>query len=302
MKQKTGLALSGGGARGAAHIGAIKVMHQHGIRFHSIAGTSAGALIGAMYAATEDPAWVEDRFRTFLKSGAFHQMGTGRLVSSTDTNSVFSQMARKIKNNLVFAISLRRDSIIKRERLEEAFRYLVPVSTFEELKIPLYVTATNLETMEPRIYSEGDLIEAIVRSSSIPGYVQPTRIDDEIIVDGNPTLPIPVQPLKENVDFCIAVDITRKTANPMKRVNIFEIVMRGSQATYENLVQYMNSEADYVIRPHVKDMQWYSFSHADNLLEMGITAASESIEELLELMQRKSSWNYKAKQWFGHNN
>ncbi len=278
MKQKTGLALSGGGARGAAHIGAIKVMHQHGIRFHSIAGTSAGALIGAMYAATEDPAWVEDRFRTFLKSGAFHQMGTGRLVSSTDSNSVFSQMARKIKNNLVFAISLR------------------------ELKIPLYVTATNLETMEPRIYSEGDLIEAIVRSSSIPGYVQPTRIDDEIIVDGNPTLPIPVQPLKENVDFCIAVDITRKTANPMKRVNIFEIVMRGSQATYENLVQYMNSEADYVIRPHVKDMQWYSFSHADNLLEMGITAASESIEELLELMQRKSSWNYKAKQWFGHNN
>lgn len=302
MKLKTGLALSGGGARGAAHIGVLKVLHENGIRFDSIAGTSAGALIGAMYAATEDPAWVEERFRTFLTSKAFNQMGTGRMVSSTDSSSVFGQMARKLKNNLVFAISLRRDSIIKRERLEEAFRYLVPVSTFEELKIPLFVTATELETMKPRIYSEGDLIEAIVRSSSIPGYVQPTRSKGEIIVDGNPVLPIPVHPLKENVDFCIAVDITRKTANPMKRVNIFEIVMRGSQATYENLVQYMNSEADYVIRPHVKDMHWSSFSEVEKLMEKGNAAAMESIEDLLTVMKDKSSWNYKAKQWFGHNN
>ena len=302
MKMKTGLALSGGGARGAAHIGVLKVLHEHDIRFDSIAGTSAGALIGAMYAATEDPAWVEDRFRTFLTSKAFNQMGTGRMVSSTDSNSVFGQMARKFKNNLVFAISLRRDSIIKRERLEEAFRYLVPVSTFEELKIPLFVTATELETMTPRIYSEGDLIEAIVRSSSIPGYVQPTRDSGEIIVDGNAVLPIPIQPLKDHADFCIAVDITRKTSEPMKRVNIYEIVMRANQATYENLVNYVNTEADFVIRPHVKNLHWSSFSEVEGLMEKGMSAANEIIDDLLKLLEEKSSWNYKAKQWFGQKN
>ena len=302
MRLKTGLALSGGGARGAAHIGVLKVLHENNIKFDCIAGTSAGALIGAMYAATEDPVWVEERFKSFLTNKVFNQMGVGKVVPSTFSNSVFGQLARKIKNNLVMVVSLRRDSIIKRKRLEEAFRYLVPVKTFEELKVPLFITATELETMQPRIYSEGDLIEAIVRSSSIPGYVQPTRNSEEIIVDGNAIFPIPVQPIRDQADFIIAVDITRKTSTKMKRVNIFEIVMRANQATYENLVKYNNAEADFVIRPHVKDLHWASFDEVDAVVEKGNNAAAETVDEIINLLNEKSSWIYKMKQWVGRNN
>ncbi|MFQ6674216.1 MAG: patatin-like phospholipase family protein, partial [Fidelibacterota bacterium] len=76
---KVGLALAGGGARGAAHIGVLEVLHENGIPFHTIAGSSAGAVIGAMYAATLDPGWVEKRYREYLGSDAFRAVGTHRL-------------------------------------------------------------------------------------------------------------------------------------------------------------------------------------------------------------------------------
>ena len=79
-KLKIGLALGGGGARGAAHIGVIKVLHNNGIIPDVIGGTSAGAIIGAMYAATKDPDWIDNRFREFLKSEEYEEMGVESLT------------------------------------------------------------------------------------------------------------------------------------------------------------------------------------------------------------------------------
>jgi len=160
-KLKIGLALGGGGARGAAHIGVLKVLHNNGIIPDVIGGTSAGALIGAMYAATQDPDWIDKRFKEFMSSDVYTELGVERLQLGQNPESVIGQVTKFVQDRLVFAMALTRTSIIKKDRLVKAFDYLMPVKSFEKLKIPLNVYATDLQTGETICYNSGDLIDAV---------------------------------------------------------------------------------------------------------------------------------------------
>ena len=95
-----GLALGGGGARGAAHIGVLQELHKEGIQIDLIAGTSAGSIIGAMYAASGDPFWVEDHFRKFMKSDAFDGLRSRKMLDDRNPDSVLDQIAKKSKRSL----------------------------------------------------------------------------------------------------------------------------------------------------------------------------------------------------------
>ena len=119
-KLKIGFALGGGGARGSAHIGVLQVLHDNGVIPDVIGGTSAGSLIGAMYAATADPEWVETHFRNFLSSDVFAQMGVVALKTDRTLDSALAQAARFVKDHAVIAMSLNRKSFIKKQRLEKA--------------------------------------------------------------------------------------------------------------------------------------------------------------------------------------
>lgn len=208
-KLKIGLALGGGGARGAAHIGVLKVLHNNGVIPNLIGGTSAGAIIGAMYAATQDPDWMDKRFKQFLNSKVYAEMGVERLQSDQNPESVIGQATKFVQDKLVFAMALTRSSIIKKERLVKAFDYLIPVKTFEELKIPLSVFATDLQTGETICYDSGDLIDAVTQSGSIPGFVEPTLNNGKILVDAGVSAPLPVRELKGKANFIIGIDISR---------------------------------------------------------------------------------------------
>ncbi len=208
-KLKIGLALGGGGARGAAHIGVLKVMHKNGIVPDIIGGTSAGALIGAMYAATKDPDWIDKRFKEFLGSDEYEELGIGRLQSDQNPESVIGQATKFVQDKLVFAMALTRSSIIKKERLSRVIDYLLPVKTFEELKIPFNAFATDLQTGETICYDSGNLVDAVTQSSSIPGFVEPTKQKDKLIVDAGVSAPLPVRELKDKANFIVGVDISR---------------------------------------------------------------------------------------------
>ena len=101
-------------------------------------------------------------------------MGVERLQSDQNPESVIGQVTKFVQDQLVFAMALTRSSIIKKERLAKAFDYLIPVKTFEELKIPFNVFATDLQSGETICYNSGDLIDAVTQSGSIPGFVEPT--------------------------------------------------------------------------------------------------------------------------------
>ena len=128
-----GLALGGGGARGAAHIGVLQELSKAEIQIDLIAGTSAGSIIGAMYAASNDPFWVESRFRKFMKSESFEGLRSGRMLDDRNPDSVLDQIAKKVKDHYVVMMGLNRDSIVKKDPLRKAISFLVPVEKFDEL-------------------------------------------------------------------------------------------------------------------------------------------------------------------------
>ena len=293
-KLKIGLALGGGGARGAAHIGVLKVLHKNGIVPDVIGGTSAGAAIGAMYAATQDPDWMDNRFREFMSSEVYKELGVERLQSDQSPESVIGQVAKFVQNKLVVAIALTRSSIIKKERLENAFDYLIPVKTFEELKIPLNVYATDLQFGETICYNSGDLIDAVTQSGSIPGFVEPTENNDKLIVDAGVSAPLPVRELEDKADFIIGVDISRGAPKkPIKKVNIVEIITRAERITSQYYTDMLSEKSDFLIRPDVLGLHWSEFNKYDILLENGITATTERIEELKKLIKYRKSLRYR---------
>ena len=115
MSLTIGLALGGGGARGAAHVGVLQVLHENGIRFDHIAGTSAGSVIGAMYAARQDPQWIEQRFEEFISSDDFQALGTKRIRKGLNSDSVMGQMAKFVRNRIVLIMSQQKSFLVKRE-------------------------------------------------------------------------------------------------------------------------------------------------------------------------------------------
>ncbi|MCJ7800776.1 MAG: patatin-like phospholipase family protein [Candidatus Marinimicrobia bacterium] len=293
-KLKIGLALGGGGARGAAHIGVLKVLHNNGVIPDVIGGTSAGAIVGAMYAATKDPEWIDKRFKEFLSSEEYEELGVGRLQSDQNPDSVIGQATKFVQDKLVFAIALTRSSIIKKERLSRVIDYLIPVKTFEELKIPFNVFATDLHTGETICYNSGDLIDAVTQSSSIPGFVEPTKHKNKLIVDAGVSAPLPVRELKDEANFIIGVDISRGAPKiPMKKVNMIEIITRADRITSQYYTDMLSREAGFLIRPDVLGLHWSAFNKYDLLFENGIKAANDKIVELKGTIKYRKSLRYR---------
>ena len=292
-----GLALGGGGARGAAHIGVLQELHQGGVKIDTIAGTSAGSVIGAMYAATGDPFWVENRFRDFIKSKPFSGLRSKRLTKGGDPDSVFDQIAKKVSDQYVMMMSLKRRSIIKKDPLLKAIKFLLPVSTFKELKVPLKVISTDLNSCEDRIDDSGDLIEAVVRSCSIPGFVEPSELNNEIIVDGGVGMPIPVPAIKKECVFTLAIDISRYQLKPMKKVNMMEIIKRADMVTSLRLKARLSEEADFVISPNTMGLHWSDFDQFETLIEKGKDAARISLDQLKTSINQKQTIFSKMKEW-----
>jgi len=281
---KIGLALGGGGARGACHIGVLKILEDNGIIPDVIAGTSAGSMIGAMYASEMNAHIVEQKYMKHIQSENFKDLGFRYIANSEKDDSIFSQIVKQIKNQYVLMVSSNRKSIIKNERLSKAANILFETKKFEDLKIPLLVTATDLVTGNPIIYKTGDLVDAVVQSSTIPGFVEPTYHNNRMLVDGGISLPTPVTPLIGECDFIISINITRGVSNQPEPNNIFEILNRSRDISIGQLNKFLLEKANFIIKPEHNNLHWSAFDKSDEFLKVGEKAASDSIESLLNAL------------------
>lgn len=290
---KIGLALGGGGARGACHIGVLRVLEDNGIIPDVIAGTSAGSMIGAMYASELNAKIVEEKYMKHIQSENFKDLGFRYIPNSEKDDSIFSQIVKQIKNQYVLMVSSNRKSIIKNERLSKAANILFEADRFEDLKIPLFVSATDLITGNPIIYKTGNLVDAVVQSSTIPGFVEPTYQNNRMLVDGGISLPTPVTPLIGECDFIIAVNITRGVTNQPEPNNIFEILNRSRDVSIGQLNKYILEKSNFVIKPEHNNLHWSAFDQSDEFLEVGRKAALDSIENLLDTLDSNLKNNIK---------
>ncbi|MDQ7039478.1 MAG: patatin-like phospholipase family protein [Rhodothermus sp.] len=186
-----GLALGGGGMRGWAHIGVLSVLERYGLRPGVVAGCSAGALIGAFYAFGYSVAQMK-------------------------------QLMREQRTRTLFALRFDGQGLISSEPLREYLRVHLQDCHFEDLPVPFYVVATDLESGKEVIFSRGPVVDAVLASSAIPGIFAPVELNGRLLVDGGLCNNVPVSPLVHHgARYTIAVRLHReRTAlepSPVKR-------------------------------------------------------------------------------------
>ena len=196
-------------------------------------------------------------------------------------------------------MSQQKSFLVKREKLEKAINFLMPVKRFEELSIPLYVTSSDLHSGEQVIYDQGNLVDAVVQSCTIPGFVQPTERGEQVLVDGGVIDPIPVEIIKSHTDYVLAISITKNSLPKMNQKNIYEILTRSDQITSKFLAKSKMEKADFVIHPSVGGLHWSRFDEFDTLMTNGRNAAIVSLNELKADLKRKNSKIYRWKQKLG---
>ena len=278
---KIGLALGGGGARGACHIGVLKSLEQRGIVPDIISGTSAGSMIGAMYASHASADIVEQKYTEHVNGEDFKDLGFRYIPNNEKDDSVFSQVFKQMKNQYILMVSSTRKSLVKNERLAKAANNLFEHNQFDDLKIPLIVTATDLISGKPMLYKAGNVVDAVVKSSSIPGFVEPTFIEDRMLLDGGIVFPTPVPPLLNKCDFIIAVNISKAFKTSDEPDNIFEITNRARDISTLHLNSYLLKQSDFVISPEHEDVHWSAFDRTEEFIENGYNATESEMEKLL---------------------
>ncbi len=298
-KNKIGLVLGGGGARGLGHIGVLKALKKHSIPIHMVAGTSIGAVIGAMYAATLDPHWIENKFKEFIDSEAYKRIGLHRLVPTSQPNSsIFQTAATYMKNQIIINLANDRLGILKQERLSEIIEFLLPVKTFEKLKIPFSCLAVDLNSGEDVVFNSGNLIEAIVASSAIPGYIPPIEKDGMLLTDGAVSCPVPVKTVRKmGADFRISVDVGLNHFEPLENPNLLQVLGRAEQITSTRLGEVKSEKADITIRPDTMNVFWAEFDKIDQLIKLGAEETEKQFWQIKDNLKKKKSIHHKVIQF-----
>jgi predicted acylesterase/phospholipase RssA len=261
---RVALALSGGGARGLAHIGVLQRLEEVGYPLDSITGTSAGALVGALYASGFSGREIEDLFGRLDLTRAFLEplwRNPGEtLDEQEDRNNTFLSIERH--NGHVFLAQSLRSGVEVQHTLQGLLARGAYFSggDFDRMQRPLRVLATNLETGRGRVFGNGDLVEAVRASMSIPGGFQPVVIEGQQYVDGALVENLPVSTAKEafHPDLVIAVDTSAPLEN-RPATNIFSVAARSLDLVVERRQWESRAAADFLIQPEIRDAPFLEY-------------------------------------------
>ena len=286
-----GLALGGGGARGLAHIGVLKVLEREHIQLQAITGCSMGSIVGGLYAYYGNAKKVEEIIHDILHSPLIKKLGLEALSEEQETSSpknYFEQFFDFISVRLQAVKALGRTSYFDEETTEKIFE-IIPDVPIEELPVPFSAIATDLVSGNEINFDKGSLRQAIRASSAIPGVFPPVEIDDYLLVDGSASESVPAGRVREiGADRVLAVDVTRDISIFKEPQNVLEVLLRTEDITSFHLSKIRLKEADLVIHPKVKEYSWVDFDRTDVIIAAGEIAALENIEEIKKLAHRNS--------------
>jgi NTE family protein len=250
-----GLALGGGFARGIAHIGVLNVLEEEGIPVRMIAGTSVGALIGASYCSG-------------LSISELHQIAR---------NTRFTSLARWTLSRCGFASNDRMITFLMR---------ILKVRTFEELRIPLGVTATDFNTGEGIVFHSGEIIDPVRASCAYPGMFLPVNIRGRYLVDGMLSHPVPTRPLREmGADRVLAVHLKGTWAAGGAPRHLFAVIGQSFAIAQDAMASIWRSAADLVVEPDVAGFAYDDFKHADDLIRVGEQAMRQALPEVRKWLE-----------------
>ncbi len=242
-----GVALGGGFARGIAHIGVLKVLEEEGIPVRVVTGTSVGALIGASYC-----------------SG----------LCSADLEEV----ARSVRFTTFARWTLSRYGFASNDRMVSFLTRILRVKTFEELRIPLGVTATDFNTGEGVVFHSGTIIDPVRASCAYPGMFLPVNIRGRWLVDGMLSHPVPTRPLREmGADRVLAVHLKGQWSKNGAPRHLFDVIGQSFAIAQDRMSDSWRGAADLVIEPDVAGFAYDDFKRAADLIRAGEEAMRKAL-------------------------
>lgn len=288
FRPKIGLALGGGGARGFAYIGVLKILEQENIPIDIIAGTSAGAVIGAMYALDPDAKNVEQKMIDFLSSSSYKRLGIDRISNIDGGDGFFSHMVTHLKERIVINMAYSRNAVVNGRKFIAALKCIIEDKTFEDLQIPLCAVASDLKSGKNVTISSGKLLAAVTASSSIPGFLPPVNWGGKLLLDGCVTQNVPVQTaLNMGADIVVAVNVAQDLNPNQPFDNVFDIVTMSSRITSHTLTNLQLQDADLVLRPKVGQYQWSQFSKYGMIIDRGTSEAKMMLPQIKKVISQK---------------
>jgi len=266
-KPKIALVLGGGAARGFAHVGVIRVLEQEKIPIDMIVGTSAGSLIGAIYANDANSFELEWTAFALEKDNIFDY-------------AIFSAVTGM--------------GPVKGDKLEDFVKTKVSTANIENLKIPFSAVATDLNRGTRVVIDHGPVARAVRASSAIPGVFNPVEHQGKLLVDGGVVDNIPIAVAREKgADIVIAVDISENVAN-FNITNLIDVVIQSANIMFNENVQFKKKEADVLISPAVGNVAMLDFTQKKRCMQAGIEAAQKAVPEIrkaIEVWEKRTASN-----------
>ena len=253
---KIGLALGGGGVRGLAHILILETLDDLGIKPSMIAGTSMGAIIGALYASGISGKEIRERI-------------SRHLILKDDTwRDIIAKKDDILKWVTAFSAEFPRGGFIKTQGFFENLFSEIKIRTFEELEIPLLVIAADYWTAEEIVFEAGDLLPALQASMAVPGVFVPVSIGGRVLVDGGVVNLVPYDHLVERADFTIAVDVS-KTRNPGKHEipGVLESVLGAFNIMQASALaeKMKHRKPDIYVQPEIQGVRMLDFGKTEEV-------------------------------------
>lgn len=259
-KIKIGLCLSGGGALGLAHIGAIQALEDHGIFPNEISGSSMGAIIGTLYAAGYSPA----QMLQLIKEDKLY----------------------KITKVMTFSPSFLKSGLSTHAMLQSLIHELIPHNSFEKLKKQLHICVVNLNTAEWEIINSGNKLDFwVAASASIPGVFEAVKLDNIFYVDGGLLNNMPSQPLSENCSTIIGIDVIPHKV-PEKLSKPIDTLVFAMRAMEHQNAKQGRALCDFLIEPQaIMEFHEFSFESYQAIYHIGYSAATKYIVLHPEMMK-----------------
>jgi len=285
---KIALALGGGGARGLAHVGVLHVLEREGFHFDLITGTSMGSVVGAMYAQQGRAGEVEERFRRLLDSDVYREIDFDKINLKRHEDDFIGHVSSSLKERIALNLALSRMSLLSAEYLERGLQILLEPGRIEDLDVTFAAVAVDLHTGEEAVIARGDIMRAVLASSSVPGFFPPCEYDGRYLVDGAVRATLPVRAARYlGADLVVTVDVSRDLSSDPDLDNIVDILARCHDILADAYRGFLQREADLVIRPDVGSVHWTKLDLMDKLVEEGEKAAERALPELAALFDKR---------------
>ena len=277
---KVGIALGGGGVRGLAHVSILQVLDDLHMRPAVIAGTSMGAIVGALYASGMSASEIRDNIER-------------RLILRNDTwRDVIEKREDLLKWVSAFKPDFSGSGLINAQGILNFLLDQIKVDSFEDLEIPLLVVAADYWSAEEVIFESGELLPAIRASMAVPGVFSPVSIEGRTLVDGGVVNLVPYDLLMGRADFIIAVNVSRvRYAGEDEIPNALEAVLGTFDIMQTTMLtdKLERLKPDIYVWPQIRDIRMLDFTKIEEVFAQATSAAEELRKQLLRVLGKANS-------------